>query len=282
MNESLRQQILKRDGHRCQICGRGKPDGTPIEVHHYDPKGMGGDPSKDVPENLITLCGEHHRLIHDGLWRILHWNPNDPEDGLVVIDAQSRKVPKEELWFYRQCLEEDIGDTVGMLRQYIEAVQEAEWEMAHHLFDLKAQKAHRILGYSSFAELVASEIGIRPGWAIKAARTVEVLRQYDDLNYYSAPIARAAKIASMIKRGKLGKEEAQEWLIKAATLGPVDWRKEWRERFGDKKLQKFLVLKDPRAAELVEAMDEEEIQGDVVVRVAALIRGREKIQRKEG
>jgi len=41
----------------CEICG-----GPAVDVHHIEARGMGGDPNgdKDVIENLMGLCREHH------------------------------------------------------------------------------------------------------------------------------------------------------------------------------------------------------------------------------
>lgn len=61
-----RRNVLERDGHRCQHCGRGKADGAQLEVHHVD----GIDWRVLVawvrrwlltaPDRLITLCSECH------------------------------------------------------------------------------------------------------------------------------------------------------------------------------------------------------------------------------
>jgi len=51
---SLRWQILKRDGFRCQICGRSAPEVT-LHVDHKIPVARGGT---DDPDNLWTLCAE--------------------------------------------------------------------------------------------------------------------------------------------------------------------------------------------------------------------------------
>lgn len=55
--ERLREQVLQRDGWRCQSCG-GKSN---LEVHHKDFRSQGGD---DSEENLISLCDLCHSLIH--------------------------------------------------------------------------------------------------------------------------------------------------------------------------------------------------------------------------
>jgi len=55
--ESLRQQVLRRDGWRCQSCGAM----TRLEVHHKHFRSQSGD---DSGENLITLCAKCHADIH--------------------------------------------------------------------------------------------------------------------------------------------------------------------------------------------------------------------------
>jgi hypothetical protein len=57
---------FRRDRGKCQfklpdgkICGSRQW----LDVHHLQPRTQGGN---DSPENLITLCSSHHRLIHAG------------------------------------------------------------------------------------------------------------------------------------------------------------------------------------------------------------------------
>jgi 5-methylcytosine-specific restriction endonuclease McrA len=56
-HESLRQQILHRDGWRCQSCGTM----SNLEVHHREFRSHSGD---DSEENLITLCTACHAAVH--------------------------------------------------------------------------------------------------------------------------------------------------------------------------------------------------------------------------
>ena len=58
--ETLRQQILRRDGWRCQTCG----SMLNLEVHHREFRSHSGE---DSEENLITVCVECHRQVH-GSW----------------------------------------------------------------------------------------------------------------------------------------------------------------------------------------------------------------------
>ncbi|MGO9108213.1 MAG: HNH endonuclease [Thermoguttaceae bacterium] len=55
--DSLRQQVLRRDGWRCQSCGTM----TNLEVHHREFRSHSG---ADLEENLITLCTACHARVH--------------------------------------------------------------------------------------------------------------------------------------------------------------------------------------------------------------------------
>ncbi|HVL40253.1 MAG TPA: HNH endonuclease [Fimbriimonadaceae bacterium] len=56
--QAVRSEILKRDGHACRWCGR---TGDWLEVHHIAYRSEGGP---DEAANLITLCDEHHEIVH--------------------------------------------------------------------------------------------------------------------------------------------------------------------------------------------------------------------------
>ena len=52
--ENLWQQVLRRDGWRCQSCGTM----SNLEIHHKEFRSHAGE---DSELNLITLCTECHR-----------------------------------------------------------------------------------------------------------------------------------------------------------------------------------------------------------------------------
>lgn len=58
----LRFTILKRDGYRCQLCGRDARDGIKLEVDHKVARSKGGS---DNPINLWTLCFDCNRGKRD-------------------------------------------------------------------------------------------------------------------------------------------------------------------------------------------------------------------------
>lgn len=53
MSDSLRYDVMKRDGFRCQICGATAKEGAKLHVDHIIPVSKGG---KTVMNNLRTLC----------------------------------------------------------------------------------------------------------------------------------------------------------------------------------------------------------------------------------
>lgn len=57
--EKQKSEILKRDGYKCVICGKGIDDGVELHVDHIKPKDLGG---KATIENGQTLCSQHNFL----------------------------------------------------------------------------------------------------------------------------------------------------------------------------------------------------------------------------
>jgi 5-methylcytosine-specific restriction protein A len=55
--EKLRHEILRRDGWRCQACGKM----SNLDVHHKQYLSQAGN---DCDENLITLCRACHVITH--------------------------------------------------------------------------------------------------------------------------------------------------------------------------------------------------------------------------
>jgi len=55
--DQLRNQVLRRDGWRCQSCGAM----SNLEVHHKEFRSHSGD---DSDQNLITLCATCHASLH--------------------------------------------------------------------------------------------------------------------------------------------------------------------------------------------------------------------------
>jgi hypothetical protein len=57
----VRRTVLHRDRSRCVVPGC--RNGLYIDVHHIELRSEGG---RSEPDNLICLCGAHHRAVHRG------------------------------------------------------------------------------------------------------------------------------------------------------------------------------------------------------------------------
>ncbi len=54
---SQKEEILKRGGYKCVVCGRGKQNGIELHIDHIKPKDFGGEATI---ENGQTLCSQHN------------------------------------------------------------------------------------------------------------------------------------------------------------------------------------------------------------------------------
>ena len=66
----------------CEICGTTRD----LDRHHVLHKGMGGsrDPVVHAEANLMTLCRDCHRKLHDGIWELQR-----SADRISVVDRHS-------------------------------------------------------------------------------------------------------------------------------------------------------------------------------------------------
>ncbi len=69
VDRSLAVKVYVRDEWKCRFC-KSRENLTP---HHLIHKSQGGEDSLD---NLVTLCFNCHRLIHDGKLKIVGTNSN--------------------------------------------------------------------------------------------------------------------------------------------------------------------------------------------------------------
>lgn len=61
---AVRRQVMRRDRNRCVVPGCANH--RFLDAHHLDPRCEGGGHD---PERIGTVCGQHHRAIHQGrLW----------------------------------------------------------------------------------------------------------------------------------------------------------------------------------------------------------------------
>ncbi|MFM7685695.1 MAG: DUF222 domain-containing protein [Actinomycetota bacterium] len=73
----LRRHVLLRDGTcRYPDCSRA----AALDVHHIHHRHHGGTNHTD---NLVSLCAYHHRLVHEGGWRIT----GNPDNGVLTFTS---------------------------------------------------------------------------------------------------------------------------------------------------------------------------------------------------
>src|SRR5687767_13323448 len=70
--KAIRPWILKRDGYRCRVCGRGEPE-VRVQVDHIVAVSEGGHPYD--PANLQVLC-VYHNLAKRSIG--IGWQPRRP------------------------------------------------------------------------------------------------------------------------------------------------------------------------------------------------------------
>ena len=85
---ATRRAVLQRDGTACRVpdcCNR-----LYVDVHHVQHRAHGGTHDE---ENLVTLCGIHHTLVHDGRLAV-----DRRRDGVRVhVPARARGGAEEPL-----------------------------------------------------------------------------------------------------------------------------------------------------------------------------------------
>jgi hypothetical protein len=75
---ATRRRVMARDHGRCVVPGC--RCATYVDLHHLKPRAEGGQHDDD---NLVVLCGAHHRAVHRG--RV--WIQGTPSSGLVFTHA---------------------------------------------------------------------------------------------------------------------------------------------------------------------------------------------------
>lgn len=194
-DKELKQKVLERDLHRCQICGKdqnlqvahiqsGYEDGRelPSEEKKKDQghRGMGGRESVNRPENLITLCEKHHSMLdkkHGKSISIERWVPDDNDNGLVVLDNHMRKIDKEELYFYalppQDTIEEahDAHDKLmssldKMLDNFHSSLELLYWMKEKELYKAIPAPELQVDFYNSFKDYYLHEVKSKFGYKL--------------------------------------------------------------------------------------------------------------------
>lgn len=186
-DKELKQQVLDRDNWTCQKCGSKEN----LQVSHIKHRKMGGDSSKNEPDNLITLCYPCHDEFDSEEWHIEKWEPDNKEDGLQIIQAYGEKrddgtgltnvVPHDDLYFYQFPTKQVIHEAKKVdknVKEALEVKKNATKATVAHLQEMKDRTVDGMPlykgipkasaaddeTYNSFKEYVQSEILPKSTW----------------------------------------------------------------------------------------------------------------------
>ena len=231
-SEAIRQEVLNRDGRRCQICGKDEN----LHVHHVLPTGMGGSVERDVAENMITLCAECHGMVHAGMLHIEQWIPlpdkslpidargtsdGDILKGLVpqraelcVTDGESRPLSNDKLWFYQRQEAEALESEIEMVRQ-VQLVESKHAAIMAHIW-----RTYALISDAKSAEQFVAGLGLDSNKARDEARAAQWIEDNGLTWPDGANVRKVLLIASTQSANPGG------WLDRAVDASYSDLRKE--------------------------------------------------------
>ena len=166
------QLIRKEAEYRCQyenpatgeVCDH-PAEGEP---HHIRTRGAGGD---DRRENLIQLCGYHHRLAQDGkidrselIYIVAKREGKTPEEIANVIGVPYRGLPQGT-----RPVEPSVSDLIQIYIQVDESEQEARFT--------KGQLLDAMLAAGATQKFLSSQLGVSPS---QIRELVHVYRTFPD------------------------------------------------------------------------------------------------------
>ncbi|KHF32048.1 hypothetical protein CM49_05716 [Paenibacillus sp. P1XP2] len=150
------QNIREESGHACEyvdpVTGERCSHPAEGEPHHIRTRGAGGD---DRRENLIHLCGWHHRLFHDGNL--------DRNELLTIVAKREGLTPEEVADILKLSYQPPPAQPAPqpkveeLLQAYIQ-IDEQEQETRF----VKGQLLDAMLAAGAKQKFLSSQIGISP------------------------------------------------------------------------------------------------------------------------
>lgn len=140
----------------------------PFHVHHIRSRGAGGG---DEPENLVSLCFECHRKVHDGLLVLGPRRPEPPALDLLVQAWCAQAEDAEESRWARAAVVTVLIEGMGMKPR--EAAAELGCSVAlvrelHRTFCAFPDPSSRAQDLSFRHHQIAARTGDPEGWIQKA------------------------------------------------------------------------------------------------------------------
>ena len=279
ISERVREEVLSRDGHTCQLFHRKPVPAT--EIAHVRHQGMGGDlPDSEAnnPDNLISVCSACHRKLHGPgtPWQIVRWNPGAVE--LEVVDGEGRRVDHDELWFYWVPRVQSAQNHLTRAMFASGEMKEQAWKLAAELDALATDDAWRLIpdsnAYSLF-DLASDYLGLTSSDVRQLLRVYRWAKNIDCLDCLRSI---SPDIADVIRR-----MDADGSLLQAASMLPIrelwdeiDKRRQWHKR-----LRTFVITSGPvRIVKARSADDVEWQHGEKIIR-GSLLTGGEDVEAED-
>lgn len=188
LNKELIEELLKYTGRNCVITGSDS-----FEIVHIEHRGQGGDPSKNVIENLVPMRKDFHDLWEGRRKKPIRWNGMTIKDIKITewqpqrgklevkfkVDGEWKKIDHDELWFYKRPTPDNVGDAWKHHQVVLEAKKDIGRgiiKLGVGLTPIKRNEEWRSLGYESWTDYINSpEVSIPERKANRAVKIYEGL-----------------------------------------------------------------------------------------------------------
>ena len=140
---NVREYVLARDGHACQIC-HGKSKDKILNVHHIESRKTGGN----APNNLVTLCETCHRAYHRGAVEL------NIRRGASLRDAAAMNVMRWAVYNGLKALYADVHLTYGYLTKNTRIVNGIEKSHSSDAYCIAGNVTARRIGEMQFSRFV--------------------------------------------------------------------------------------------------------------------------------
>lgn len=265
---ALREAILARDRWCLLFHSR------PVRASDVAPA---GEPSGGEAQAYISVCADCLRKVTGpGVpYRIVRFSPHE----LEVIDPESRRVPHDELFFYRVIRARQAATALSRAIEAVGRLRSAEWDLCRHLTELAADDLWSLIDTgddatpSSLYDLVSLHLGLT---ASDVRRMLRVWRWAEGSGLEpgnpSAPIrSLAVELADAVRR-----LDGEGELAPYAGAMPIRALFDELDRLqqGRKRLRSFVLTSGP--VRLVRARGPEEVDrqpGEKLIRGSLLTGG---------
>lgn len=242
-DKKLIEELVKYTGRSCVITGS-----ETFQIAHLEHRGQGGDPTKNVVENLIPLRKDWHDL-YDGRIHQLKWNGMtitdirfdkwEPKQGNLEISVWSngswKSIDKSDLWFYKRPTQVKAEEAWQHHQMVLEGKKDTVMgiiKMGAGLTPIKHNEEWRDMGYTSWRNYCNSpEVSVSMRTANRAIHIYDGLVEGLDIEPDRLAGIDQVKLEEITK--VVNEDNKEQWLAEAKELSREDVRKRVREVKGE-------------------------------------------------